>query len=370
MRYRRPHGSRARRRRIAMYERDRILAAVDLAGLADELLGPRRGTHSSGSWPCPNPQHPQTGRTPPVSVFRTRRGEQRWRCHGCGDGGSAIDLVIAVCGCGVREAFESLARRVGAQPEVPPRGAPSVRREVSGTDGRALGAYIRECADRLWRRDGGSVRDWLMGERGLPAPVLRTNLVGADPGPRRQPRPTGVPRAGLAAVFPAIERGDPIYAQLRRLRPRPDQPKFLNIAAVLAPNPKVARCRPAEVCSDIVVVTEGPIDALTAAAAGFRAVAVLGATAADPDVARRLAATPGRLVVAFDADDAGRNGSERLTGMLRELQRPAHVLALPEGVNDLNDWLRAEGHRWPAALELAVGAALGARRPAARSVSL
>lgn len=340
-----------------MYERDRILGAVDLACLADELLGPRKGTAASGSWSCPNPQHPQTGRTPPVSVFRSRRGEQRWRCHACGEGGTAIDLVIAVSGCDVREAFESLARRVvepNVSGDVPPNAG------HSRADGRGLAEYVQQCSERLWHRDGGSIREWLMGERALPASVLRTNLVGADPGPSRQARPSGVPRVGPAAVFPAIEQGQPIYAQLRRVRPRADQPKFLNISGALAPNPKVARFRPVDDRGDVVIVAEGPIDALSAAAAGFRAVAVLGATSVDHGVATRLAGLPGGLVLAFDEDAAGHAGSEQLLRMLRDLQRPARVLQLPEGVNDLNDWMRAEGRGWSAAFEAGV---TGSRRP-------
>src|SRR5918997_4219396 len=98
-----------------MYDRDRLLASVDLELLADEFLGTRKGTHGSGMWACPDPQHAQTGRTPPVSVFRSRRGEQRWRCHGCGAGGTALDLVIAVRGVDVRAAFEFLASRAGTR---------------------------------------------------------------------------------------------------------------------------------------------------------------------------------------------------------------------------------------------------------------
>lgn len=176
MRHRRTDARRHPRRRVAMYERDRILGAVDLACLADELLGPRKGTAASGSWMCPNLQHPQTGRTPPVSVFRSRRGEQRWRCHGCGEGGTAIDLVIAVNGCDVREAFEALARRVGMQPDVSVDVAPNADGHARA-DGRGLAEYVQQCSQRLWRRDGGSIRGWLMGERALPAAVLRANAV-------------------------------------------------------------------------------------------------------------------------------------------------------------------------------------------------
>src|ERR671919_2855648 len=95
------------------FNRDAIVAAVDLASLADELLGPYAGTEQAPSWPCPNPEHPQTGRTPPVTVFAARNGEQRWHCHGCGNHGTALDLVMQVRGVDVRGALEDLARRSG-----------------------------------------------------------------------------------------------------------------------------------------------------------------------------------------------------------------------------------------------------------------
>lgn len=61
-----------------MYDRDALLSAVDLAQLADDLLGPRSGSARTPMWRCPNPGHAQTGRTPPLSVFASHRGEQRW----------------------------------------------------------------------------------------------------------------------------------------------------------------------------------------------------------------------------------------------------------------------------------------------------
>ena len=58
------------------YDRYRILDATDLAALADELLGAHTGTRSP-SWTCPEPSHAQTGRTPPLTIFVARGGEQR-----------------------------------------------------------------------------------------------------------------------------------------------------------------------------------------------------------------------------------------------------------------------------------------------------
>lgn len=335
-----------------MYERDVLLAAVDLPALADELLGPRKGTHASGSWRCPNPQHQQTGRTPPVSIFRARRGEQRWRCHGCGAGGTAIDLVVAVTGCTVREAFDAVAARAGVQPREPDRrtGQPPSRRPSLDD----LATYVDECAARLWRRDGATVRRYLMGERGLSEAVLRLNRIGADPGPNRQARPAGVPRAGLAAVLPVIEDGKPVYAQLRRLRPRQGQPRYLNVSGMIARNPKVAFYEPAAAAHPAVIVTEGPIDALSAAVAGFRSAAVLGAHSADAEAVARLAAVPGPLVVAFDSDEAGRSGASRLYSMLADTSRQAVVLSVASCVADLNAALAGDRAAFPSWLTRAV----------------
>ena len=53
-----------------MYDREALLAATDLAALADDLIGGHVGTARSPMWTCPNPNHVQTGRTPPLSIFR------------------------------------------------------------------------------------------------------------------------------------------------------------------------------------------------------------------------------------------------------------------------------------------------------------
>ncbi len=329
-----------------MFDRDRILAEVDLASLADELLGPRNGNERSGTWACPIPNHAQTGRTPPLSVFRSRRGEQRWTCHGCGAAGTAIDLVMAVRGCDVREALALLAARAGVREHralAPPRRPPPPVSVPSPTAQLGLDRYVNECAARLWRGDGAGVRRWLMAERALPADVLRHNRVGADPGPARQTRPPGVPRVA-GAVLPVVEHGRAVFGQLRRIHPPRDRPRYLNLAASLAPNPRLARFEPPRpVPGCCTVVTEGSIDALSAAAAGWPAVAVLGAGLADEGVADRLARIPGRLVLAFDADPAGEVAAGRLRSLLADRGVAAARLHVPAVAGDLNAWMLEAG---------------------------
>ncbi|WCO67966.1 toprim domain-containing protein [Iamia majanohamensis] len=180
--------------------------------------------------------------------------------------------------------------------------------------------------------------------------MLLENRVGADLGPRVQTRPDGMPRAA-GIVLPAVEHDHAVYAQIRVPHPRPDRPRYLNPTSALATNPRLARARPAKMRHPEVVVTEGAIDALSAAAAGYRAVGVLSASYGDEAVATALAKLPHRLVIAFDADEAGRAGASRLASLLEARQRPSGRVDLGHG--DLNDAMRTSDD-WPTQMARAV----------------
>lgn len=356
-----------------MLDRGQILDATDLAGLADELLGPRRGTPRSATWPCPSPTHAQTGRTPPVSIYCSRGSEERWHCHGCGIGGSAIDLVMAVRGVVVRDALEELAGRAGGTHRFEAEGAarfsaPSPRRLTAVapvvTDPAGLVAYVEECAERLWQPAGRAVLRWLTDYRGLPEEVLRANCIGADPGRQRQARPEGMPSAGRAVVLPVHEEGRPVFAQIRSLSPAPGRSRYLNAASRLATNPRVGMYTPPEPVGRCIIVTEGVLDALSANAAGFRSAAVLGAALAGGDgrVTERLARREAPIILAFDADPAGRQGGEALQRALRERGTFVARVHVPVEANDLNSWM-TRSRDWQRTLEAAVRTAVGVARP-------
>jgi hypothetical protein len=356
-----------------MYDRDAIVAAVDLAALADELLGPRSGTARTPTWRCPSPAHRQTGRTPPVTVFTTRRGEQRWTCHACGNAGTAIDLVIQVGGTNVADALADLAHRTGiAAAPVPQHSRPAPRPPTVAASRvalplrpqpvPALDHYVRDCAAVLWRPDGRAMHRWLHTVRGLPDDVLRANRIGADLGPARQSRPHGIPRVRGAVVLPVSVADGAAYLQLRLLHQRPGSPRYLNPSSGLATNPHLGLYRPAQAPGHgELIVTEGIIDALSAAAAGYRSAAILGAGYPDPATAAAIAQLPWPLVVAFDPDPAGIAGAERLRRFLEARHRRATLLRLERG--DLNDHLIRHGNRWPQALATAITQTRHLERP-------
>ncbi len=201
------------------------------------------------------------------------------------------------------------------------------------------------------------MRRWLTTMRGLPRDVLVENRVGADLGPRSQQRPEGMPRS-MGIVLPVMHDGHAVYAQLRVPHPAPDRPRYLNPTSDLGTNPRLSRARPVERRHPEVVVTEGAIDALSAAVAGYRAVAVLSAAYGDEAVAVALAKLPHPLVIAFDADDAGQAGADRLASLLDARQRPPVVLDL--GTGDLNDAMR-HSDNWPIRMQHDVDSAMAER---------
>src|SRR5581483_9122441 len=365
------------RRSLMGYDRNDVLGRTDLAGLCDELLGPRRGRGHSASWPCPDPGHgPQTGRTPPVSVFQTRDGTERWRCHACGAGGTAIDLVMRADGVGFREAVQRLGVRAGVpeaeRPRVvplqrPPVSPPAATAEVSP----ALEAYVGACEAWLWGPGGRAFRSFLA-HRGLSEEILRANRVGADPGPRAVPRADGLPRGGPAVVLPLLEPDShrPVYLQARYLQPR--HRKYDNPASSLVPtSPRLGEVHLAgpPLRPDIALICEGIPDALIAAQAGWRSVAVLGAGLPDQRVARAITERfpDETLVVAFDSDHRGRDGSAALLDLLRREGTGERIstLEIPATAGDLNAWAIDSGPGFEAELDTAIATAVDSGRPAA-----
>lgn len=200
----------------------------------------------------------------------------------------------------------------------------------------------------LWSEQGRPMQQWLA-ERGLGEEVLRANRVGADPGPAGLDRARGLPRGGPAVVLPVLgSDGRAAYLQSRYVNPKAH--KYDNPSAALAGAlPRVAEVRLPRPADDpgVVVVSEGIPDALVAAQAGYRAVAVLGAGVPDERVAAALVERfpTERLVVAFDADAPGQDGAERLQELLGERgagQRVAR-LEVPVSAGDLNGWQQQAG---------------------------
>ena len=347
------------------YDRDDVLARIDLRDLADRLLGPRHPR--TRTWRCPNHGHAQTGRTPPVSIFTDRRAHQRWHCHGCGHGGTAIDLVLSAGPArDFTEALTWLAHRANVTPTHEWRPRRVTRSAAVGfrlvhspgpsdRTTQALGRHIAACHEHLHGPDGRDVLLWLTETRRLPLGVIDHVGVGADPGPSHLPRPTGVPRTTPAAVFPIRRRDRVVFVQSRPIAPRADHPRWLNTASTVAPNPRLAFYDPpGSAGTGPVVVTEGVIDALSAVSAGYGAAALLGSGTVNEHAIAQLEEVGRPLILALDNDPAGQRTTAQLQAALQSRDVVASTLAIPEGLGDLNDWHVACGRDWPQTLRSAI----------------
>ncbi|MEV8015661.1 phage/plasmid primase, P4 family [Streptomyces sp. NPDC086554] len=110
----------------------------------------------------------------------------------------------------------------------------------------------------------------------------------------------------------------------------------------------------------VILITEGPGDALTAVSVGYDAVAVRGASLVNnPELVAELAAglKGSQVIVAGDNDTAGNGFTLRLSEGLAAHGIDVHTLDIPHDGDDLTDWRSRDRDTFPAHLHAAVKSA-------------
>ena len=327
--------------------RDAALDRTNLRDLLTELTGAPRQRGPTARWRCVTPSHEDEN--PSTTVFTDTHGRERYRCWSCGAGGTAIDALMQARSMSVAEAIGELESRTNSRDIAAPTRPVGERQPVAAV---ALSddakAYIDDCAARLWTPQGQQARRWLL-QRGLADPdVLRSNLVGFDPGRRAMPRAEGLPGnmvferdgrtqrldlpGGTGVTFPAFnQNGEPIHVQCRLLNPGRSRFKYVNPRRAHGTIPAASfPIEPSECAHNVLIVTEGTPDGLIGITAGFRVATVTSATTVRQATADEISAyaSGATIVLAFDNDAAG----NAATGALRaRLSGPVSVLRLPAG---------------------------------------
>jgi len=301
-------------------DRDELLARIPVAEVLEEIGGPPKGR----AWPCPNPTHAQTGRTPPVSIDPTGR---LFNCHGCGAAGTAIDALVLGHDVTVAEAFALLRDRTGLDRRPAPAPRPQHGAAVLGHN-MARNSPPADAADLLARFVEG--RGW----RPDVAEMFRLTVVTDR---------WGKPRVR----FPYHQDGQLIWHQDRQLggagpkylNPdgQPQQPYALDLAGAI------------ETAQDVgeAWLVEGPPDvvALGHLADPGKAPAVIGLPGTTFAGLARLARALTGLTVAVvaDADDAGEKMRTTVAEHLTAAGAQPVQVRLPAGINDLDDLRRHHG---------------------------
>ena len=274
---------------------------------------------------------------------------EKFYCFGCGEGGDVLDFVRRVEGLTLPEAIRKLDGGGGAYSTamppatrrgrtVQPRHSTSVA--VPPRDPGLLTAAVRFYAGQL--RRSSRAREYLASRGVRPDAALRLGL-GYAPGRglRDFLESCGFTAGRLRDSGLFMERGSERFVGMvvvpevagglvRWLAGRaidPDAaPRFQSL-----PGPKpvlgFGRLGPAPPWA---ALGEGLFDWLALAQWGLPACAALGAQGVEK-AAASLRGCP-RVFLAFDADDAGREATERLAGLLG---RRAASVTLPKGIGDV-----------------------------------
>ena len=300
--------------------------------------------------------------------FTVYGDSERFYCFGCGEGGDVLDFVRRVEDLSLPEAIARLDGSPGLAPRAAVRPAGARRTwdaALPPRDPALLTAAGRFYAGRLRR----SPAAWeYLASRGV-GPVVAARLgLGYAPGSglRLALESCGFSENRIQDSGLFMQRGAERFAGMsvvpdasgglvRWLVGRavaPDRtPRF---QALPGPKPVLGmgRLGPAPPWA---VVAEGLFDWLALTGWGLPAVAALGTQGVER-VAAALRGCP-RVFLAFDADDAGREATERLQTLLG---RRAAAVALPPGVGDVAE-LAARPHGRAAFLRLLAQAARSAR---------
>lgn len=343
---------------------ERVRDAVDIA----EVLAPytelkRAGQRLQGLCPFHDERSPS---------FSVNPQDKLYYCFGCGEKGDVFTFLQEKEGLPFGEAVETLAERFGVEVE-------REREDPRVEEQRKRRARLGEVLDRtaayytkyLWESDEAKkAREYLLG-RGLSEESLREFGVGFAPNRWDTVvmggQEGGFSHAELAAaglvkkgqkggwmdhfrariMFPIRDGRGRMQGFGGRATRQEQRAKYVN-----SPDGElfhksrllygIERARGAIAKKGRAVVVEGYTDVIAAHQAGVEeTVAVMG-TAITPDQVKLLAAHTGEVVLALDADRAGREAMLRAQVVASGKRVRLRVAAMPEG-EDPADMLGGDG---------------------------
>jgi len=292
-------------------------------------------------------------------------------CFGCKEGGNAFTLLQKLEGLSFAEALSRLAAEAGVDLKQyqgaagPSRGELTKLREVN----ELAASFYQKCLEKAKGNEAArqfltsrrisdeSSRTWRLGYapegwdhflkcalgRGYQAELLVKVGLALE----RQGAPGHYDRFRDRLMFPIADAsGRTIGFGARALKPG-DEPKYLNSPDT--PLFSKGRCffglshaKEAIRSGKTAVVLEGYTDVIMAHQCGVpEAVAVLG-TALTEEHARALARLGGRVILVFDADEAGRKSATHSIEVLLNEDLEVYVADLPPG-QDPCDYLMESG---------------------------
>ncbi len=331
----------------------------DIVELVSKYVALKRaGSNMSGLCPFHNEK------TPSFTVFPKTRS---YYCFGCGAGGDAFSLVMALEGLGYRDAVEYLANRVGIPMEEDGAQRPKdeVRRDrvVAATTEAARFFYAS-----LVSEAGAAARAYLE-KRGLSMLTVRRFGIGYAPDSwdalakhltAKGFTPKELEAAFLCrtskngklydifrnrVAFPLIDQGGTVLGFSARRLNEADDKKYVNTSDTPAfkKSKFVFGMNVAKNSEEkSFIMCEGCMDAVALHQAGFsNAVATLG-TAITSEQARLISRNAATVYLCYDSDGAGKNATLKGIRLLGEVGVASRILNLGD-VKDPDEYIKKYG---------------------------
>jgi DNA primase len=253
------------------------------------------------------PLHSGEGR----ETFHVDTAEQVFHCFSCQAGGSVLDLVMAIEGCGLRQAAERLSSwSVASAAEVEPW---SQRVKATVTKKREVAAALP------FRLRGVDLHHRYLRKRGIDQETATAFGIGFYDGPGLMHNRIVIPIENqlgelVAYCGRALNASEPRY----RFPPRFPKSQFLfNFHRAAARN------------AAQVIVVEGFFDCLKVHQAGFPCVvAIMGSAMSQRQLELLVHSFP-RIRLMLDGDAAGRRASTVIAASLAQ-HAPVEVIQIPD----------------------------------------
>ena len=342
---------------------EEVRAAVDIVDIVGDYVQLKRsGSRYKGLCPFHDEKTPSFSVDPDKNLYH---------CFGCKAGGDAFRFVQDIEGVGFLESVRMLAERYGIA-------LPTTDRDPEAATEResilhALRFAARFFYHQLTQTEGGRpALDYLL-ERGLQPKTIKRFGLGYAPdawdrllntATQHQVDPETLEKAGLViprkdgsgyydryrgrVIFPIFSHiGKVLGFAGRILDDARDQPKYIN-------SPETQVYHKSEVLyglhqakrsirqTDEVMLVEGYTDVISLAQAGHPNVVASSGTALTEEQVATLDRYAKRVLLLYDADEAGGQAAIRGMNLVLEQGMGAYAVELPDG-EDPDSYVQAEG---------------------------
>lgn len=340
---------------------------VDIVDLVNQYVPLKRsGTNFKGLCPFHKERSPS---------FMVHPERQSFKCFGCSEGGDAITFLQKIEGLTFPEALQMLADRVGIELKKQTLAEQHEKDEKSQLYrlNAAVAAFFHHTLTKS--EAGAPARTYLSGRKVAPT-TIETFQIGYAPQTsglvpwltKQGFKPIDLDRAGHPERFRSrvmFPIRDPLGHVLgftgRLIADQQDAPKYLNTPETPIFKKSKAvyglyESKEAIRQYQVAILMEGQMDVVLSHQVGAKLAVASSGTALTADHLKVLRRYTPRLLLAFDADQAGQTAAEKAMTLAATAELAMKVIVMPDGLKDAGEVIELDPALWKQAIGEAVPA--------------